>query len=75
LLLYLINQDQKNDLKRREQEFKNQVFANSIDLYRKMFMEEDVIDEKDVEYVAPQNEFEFKNMLKELKSYGLIDND
>ena len=56
-----------------EQEFKNQVFANNPKLYGEMFTEEETLDEDDINYVVPDDDKEFRKMLRDLSSYGLID--
>jgi hypothetical protein len=55
-----------------EQEFKNQVFANNPKLYGEMFVEEETLDEDDIHYVVPGDDKEFKKMLRDLSSYGII---
>lgn len=68
-----MGQESKSAARDKEQEFKNQIFANNLELYREMFAEEQVLDEDDIDYVVPEDESTFKQMLNELKSYGLVE--
>ena len=68
-----MTQEAKTEANNKEQEFKNEIFANSPSLYKEMFVEDEVLDESDIEYITPENDAEFKKMLKELGSYGIID--
>ena len=38
-----------------------------------MFLDEQVLDEDDIDYVVPEDESTFNQMLRELKSYGLVE--
>lgn len=69
----MISEEAKSEAQINEQEFKNQVFANNPKLYGQMFVEEETVDEEDIKYVVPEDDKEFKKMLRELGSYGVID--
>jgi hypothetical protein len=68
-----MKQESNSAVKDKEQEFKNEVFANNIELYKEMFVDEQVLDEDDIDYIVPGDEDEFKQMMRELSSYGLIE--
>lgn len=67
----MMSQDAKSEAEAKEQSFKNQVFANDPELYKAMFAEDQVVDENELEYIIPEDEDEFKSMLRELKSLGV----
>jgi len=69
----MMSEDAKLNNEKADQDFKYQVFANNPSLYKDMFDEDKVVDEEDLDYITPEDDSEFKTMLRELKSYGVID--
>lgn len=61
------------DGEKADTDFKHQVFANNPPLYKQLFADEDTLDEDEINYVTPKDESEFNTMLKDLKSFGIID--
>ena len=68
-----MGQESKDEADNMEQGFKNQVFASDPKLYNEMFNEENLVDEDEIDYISPENDGEFKKMMRELSSYGIID--
>ena len=71
---YKISQDVKRESLLREDNFKNNVFANDPELYQNLFTNnEEYLDEEDVVHSEPQNEEDFNKLMRELKTLGVID--
>jgi hypothetical protein len=41
-------------------------------MYGKLFKEEEVVDEENIEYIVPDSEEELRKMMRQLKSQGII---
>lgn len=65
--------EQRDTLLIKEQEFKNIVFANDPELYRKMFIDDLTVDDEEVEWEVPETEGDVQRMLSELRQFGLTE--
>lgn len=55
-----------------ELDFKNQVFVSNPEMYDRLFNEEPVIDENEIEQIVPDSEEALKKMMRQLKAEGII---
>ena len=55
-----------------EVDFKNQVFVANPEMYDRLFNEEPVIDENEIEQIVPDSEEALNKMMRQLKAEGII---
>jgi len=55
-----------------EIDFKNQVFISNPEMYDRLFNEEAVVDENEIEQIVPDSEEALKKMMRQLKAEGII---
>lgn len=69
----MMYRDSERDTEVREDDFKNTVFANSPDLYKKLFQtDESYLDEEEIDHIAPESDEDFEKLMRELKQLGVI---
>lgn len=75
MLAYLIVQERKDELAKWDADFKNLLLANNVELYQRLFGQETAapVDDDDVDYLHPQTDGEFQQMMAELKEAGVLD--
>jgi len=72
--MYMMQRDEKMQYELREDELKNNVFANSPQLYDKLFGEgSQYVPEEELEHVVPDSTSDFNKLMRELKQVGIID--
>ena len=73
-MMYMMQRDEKMQYELREDELKNNVFANNPQLYSKLFGEEaQYVPEEELEHVVPDSTSDFNKLMRELKQVGVID--
>lgn len=74
LLSFLLRMEDKERYELDETQFKSMVFANSPELYGKLFEEDLKNPEEDLEFIEmqPQDENELASVLEEMKSMGVL---
>jgi predicted transcriptional regulator len=71
-LIYLLYRENKTESEIMELDFKNQVFVSNPEMYDRLFNEEPVIDENEIEQIVPDSEEALKKMMRQLKAEGII---
>lgn len=74
LLSFLLRMEDKERYEVDETNFKSMVFANSPELYGKLFEDDIKNPEEDLEFIEmqPQDENELADVLEEMKQMGVL---
>lgn len=68
-----MTRDSKLESENREEDFKNRLLIQNPELYQRLYGEDsNYIDEEEIEHLEPANENEFKDLMKELRDFGVI---
>jgi len=68
-----MTRDSKLESQTKEDDFKNHLLIQNPELYQKLYGEDsNYIDEDEIEHLEPANEDEFKDLMKELRDFGVI---
>jgi hypothetical protein len=68
-----MTRDSKLESQTKEDDFKNHLLIQNPELYQMLYGEDsNYIDEDEIEHLEPANEDEFKDLMKELRDFGVI---